>query len=120
MKNFKKLRVWQKSMFLVRNVYLLVKHLPLEEKYGLQAQLTRAVISIPSNIAEGCSRNSPKEFRRFLEIALGSSFELETQLLVVQELKLSTEKISELIEQTCEIEKMLQGLIQKLTKQILI
>jgi len=112
MKNFKKLTVWQKSMVLVKDVYILVKQLPVEEKYGLQSQTSRAVISIPSNIAEGCSRHSDKEFKRFLEIALGSAFELETQLLLIQELKLVDKELIVIIDKTCEIQKMLQGLMR--------
>ena len=76
-------------MILVRDICLLAKSLPKEEKYGLQSQITRAVISIPSNIAEGSCRFSNKEFKRFLEIALGSSFELETQLLYNTRIEIS-------------------------------
>jgi four helix bundle protein len=114
MKNFKKLTVWQKSMVLVKDLYIIAKQLPVDERYGLRSQVTRAAISIPSNIAEGCSRHSEKDFRRFLEIALGSSFELETQLLIMQKLKLVESELEMIIDQTCEIQKMLQGLMNKL------
>lgn len=83
MRNFKNLTVWQKGMNLVKEVYFLGKYLPNNEKFGLYSQMTRAAVSIPSNIAEGCGRQSDKEFKRFLEIALGSAYELETQLLLV-------------------------------------
>ncbi len=66
----------------------LAERLPVEEKYGLRSQICRSAVSIPSNIAEGCSRNSQIDFKRFLEIALGSSFELETQLIIIEELSL--------------------------------
>ncbi|NOU61706.1 four helix bundle protein [Marinifilum caeruleilacunae] len=114
MKNFKKLTVWQKSMILVKNVYSLVNVLPKEEKYGLKSQITRSAISIPSNIAEGSSRSTDKDFKRFLEIALGSSFELETQLLLVKDLKLSDKEVDGIIELVLEVQKMLQSLIKKL------
>ena len=73
-------------MQLVIDIYKLSNKLPKEEKYGLKSQITRAAISIPSNIAEGSSRSSDKDFKRFLEISLGSAFELETQLLIIQKL----------------------------------
>ncbi|WP_240475147.1 four helix bundle protein [Neotamlana sedimentorum] len=74
-------------MELVKQVYQLSNKLPSEEKFGLKSQLTRAAVSVPSNIAEGCSRNSEIEFKRFLEIAIGSLFEVETQLIIAKELK---------------------------------
>ncbi|PXX95734.1 hypothetical protein DF185_21825 [Marinifilum breve] len=116
MKDFKKLIVWQKSMALVKDIYLLSKLLPQEEKYGLISQITRAAISIPSNIAEGSSRHSAKDFKRFLEIALGSSFELETQLLLIRELELIDKELTLIVERTCEVQKILQGLMSKLIK----
>lgn len=73
-------------MDLVEAVYLLSGQLPDTEKFGLQSQIRRSTVSIPSNIAEGCGRASDKEFARFLEIALGSAFELETQLIIGQRL----------------------------------
>ena len=88
MTNFRNLKIWQKGMELVINVYKLSEMLPKEEKFGLRSQITRAVISIPLNIAEGSSRKSQKDFKRFLEFALGSAFELETQLLIINRLKL--------------------------------
>nr|WP_320117967.1 four helix bundle protein [uncultured Marinifilum sp.] len=114
MKDFKKLIVWQKSMVLVKDIYLLAKQLPQEEKYGLYSQITRATISISSNIAEGSSRHSEKDFKRFLEIALGSSFEVETHLLLIQQLNLVDDQCSTIIDQICEVQKMLQGLMRKL------
>jgi four helix bundle protein len=66
-------------MDLVTDVYQLTSFFPKDEKYGLKTQLQRAAVSIPSNIAEGCSRNSEIDFKRFLEIAIGSAYELETQ-----------------------------------------
>ena len=76
MKNFKNLKVWQKGIELVINVYKDSMKFPKEELYGLTSQIRRSAVSIPSNIAEGSGRNSDKEFNRFLDISLGSSFEL--------------------------------------------
>lgn len=78
MRTHKELLVWQKSMLLVEEIYRLVKRLPKEETYALSDQMRRAAVSIPSNIAEGNARNSPKEFQHFLYISLGSAAELET------------------------------------------
>lgn len=88
MRNFRKLKIWEQGIEIVKEVYKLSQKLPSEEKFGLKSQITRAAVSIPSNIAEGSSRNSEVEFKRFLEIAMGSLFELETQLIIVQELNL--------------------------------
>jgi len=84
MRNFRSLEVWTESMELARTVYKITQSLPEEEKFGLVAQMRRAVISISANIAEGSSRRTAVDFARFLEIALGSSFELETYLELVR------------------------------------
>ncbi len=89
--------------------------LPVEEKYGLRSQICRCAVSIPSNIAEGCSRSSQVDFKRFLEIALGSSFELETQLIIIEELSiLTTEDIEEILDSLAKEQKMINSLITKL------
>ena len=80
MRNFRELKIWQKGIDIVVEIYVLTALLPAEEKYGLKSQLQRAVISIPSNIAEGCSRESDPDFKKFLEYAIGSAFEIETSL----------------------------------------
>jgi four helix bundle protein len=80
MRNFRNLEVWTEAIEFVRMVYQLTSGFPTSEKYALCNQMHRAAISIPSNIAEGCSRSSSNEFARFLEISLGSAFELETQI----------------------------------------
>ena len=82
MHNFKKLNIWVNAMSLVKDVYLLTSNFPKEEKFGLISQINRCSISIPSNIAEGSSRSSNKEFSHFIKIALGSLFELETQIIL--------------------------------------
>lgn len=115
MRNFRELTVWQKGFDVTKKIYELVVSLPAEEKYGLRSQLTRAAISIPSNIAEGASRSSDQEFRHFLEISLGSCFEIETQLLLVVEQNwLEKEKIEIIITDLNELQKMLGSFIYKL------
>ena len=103
--NYKQLRVWQESMDLVVIIYELVKRLPKSELYGLGDQLRRAVISIPSNIAEGQRRNSYKDFVRFINISLGSMSEVETQLLLVE--RLYGLEVSGVLEKTNKITRML-------------
>ncbi len=90
MSSFRDLDVWQLGMDLVVEVYKLCKVLPPEERFALTDQLRRAAISVPSNVAEGFSRNSPKEFRRFLQIASGSRAEVQTQLLIAERVGLLT------------------------------
>jgi four helix bundle protein len=115
MRDFRKLDIWKHSIDLVKEVYILSEKLPSEEKFGLKSQITRAAVSIPSNIAEGCSRNSEVEFKRFLEIAMGSLFEVETQLIITQELGFIESKELEPIFKAIEIEaKMINSLISKI------
>jgi four helix bundle protein len=82
--NFKKLKVWQLGFDIARECYVLVSAFPKEEKYALVNQITRAAVSIPANIAEGSSRKSAREYTHFLEISLGSSYELETHVLLAE------------------------------------
>ncbi len=115
MRNFRKLNIWKEGIKLVKEVYRLAISLPEEEKFGLKSQICRAVVSVPSNIAEGSSRNSETEYKRFLEIAMGSLFELETQLIIIQELCFIPEaKINEVIELVHKEQKMINNLITKL------
>lgn len=88
MKNFRALKIWERGMEIIRKTYSLSKQLPDDERFGLCSQITRAAVSIPSNIAEGSSRTSDKDKKRFMEIALGSAFELETQFLIIKDLEL--------------------------------
>ncbi|SDY42727.1 four helix bundle protein [Hymenobacter psychrophilus] len=116
MKNYKELKVWQRGLEIVAATYELVRLLPREETYGLRSQMTRAAVSIPSNIAEGSSRTSEKEYRHFLEIALGSCFELDTQLIVAIQTQLLTLPTGCLLPGLLEEEiKMLHGFISRLT-----
>jgi four helix bundle protein len=82
MHNFKNIIAWQKARTLVKDTYLVTNKFPKEELYGLTSQVRRAVVSIASNIAEDSGRNSDKDFSRFLDMAIASSFELETQLIL--------------------------------------
>ena len=115
MRDFKKLEIWNNGIELVKQVYKLSRSFPSEERFGLTSQITRAVVSIPSNIAEGCSRNSEIEFKRFLEIAIGSLFEVQTQLIIAKELNFLEESDSSEIEILLEKEaKMINSLISKI------
>jgi four helix bundle protein len=112
MQDHRKLQVWQKAIELVESVYVLTGTFPKEEIYGLTAQMRRAAVSIPSNIAEGCRRDSPKEFRRFLLDAFGSGAELETQVVISKKVlsieELIYSKTDGLLE---EVMKMLNSII---------
>ncbi|AJW62124.1 four helix bundle protein [Elizabethkingia sp. HX WHF] len=108
MHNFEKLIFWQKSISLAKQVYIVSQMITESEKFGIISQMKRAVISIPSNIAEGAGRNSNKEFNHFLAIALGSAFELQTQLILAKELDLlSEESVLGLLEDVSEVQKMI-------------
>ena len=115
MKNFKELNVWKKGIEIVKLTYQLTQSLPPNEKFGLISQMTRAAVSIPANIAEESSRDSEKDNVRFLQIALGSAFELETYLIILNELNLVKPGETSVIQNLLEEEmKMLQGLIRKI------
>jgi len=86
MHNYFELKIWQEARTLVKEIYSLTAGFPKEEMYGLTSQIRRAVISVPSNIAEGTGRGSDKEFQRFLEYAIGSLFELGTQVVLANDL----------------------------------
>lgn len=110
--DYKKLKVWQKAMDLTEEVYRLARLLPREETYALSDQLRRAVVSVPSNIAEGHGRGSDKEFVKFLTIARGSLFEVETQLHICNRLSLIPTEMTQLAHSMiAEIGKMLNALI---------
>lgn len=115
MTSYKDLVVWQKSMDLVELVYAVSKSLPREEKFSLTDQMRRAAVSIPSNIAEGKTRDSVKEYLHFLSIARGSASELNTQLLICKRLDYLNETEAEQTITLCEeVGRMLYGLMQKL------
>jgi len=114
-KNFQDLRIWQKGIEVVKDVYILTKKFPKEELYGLISQMRRSAVSIPSNIAEGFRRYHNKEYKQFLYIAMGSFAELETQMIITHELDYldDTNKI-EIIEKLKYICRMINQLIKKL------
>ena len=118
MKTHKDLLVWQKSIDLVTAMYKLTNGFPSNEIYGLTSQLRRASVSIPSNIAEGVARNSDKEFVRFLYIARASAAEVDTQLIISENLGyIKSEKIK-LKEELQGISKMLTALINKINQRV--
>lgn len=117
--DYKNLIVWQRSMELAEEVYRLVKKLPKEELFALSDQIRRAVISIPSNIAEGYERDSTKEYIHFLSIAKGSKAELETQLLLCTKIHyLDNSDIEKSISLIQEIAKMLNSLQKHLIAKL--
>lgn len=111
MNDYKNLKVWQKAVELATEIYELTNGFPNHELYGLTSQMRRSAISISSNIAEGAGRNSKKELLNFLSIAHGSSYELETQLIIANKIGLlSTQKLNDLTDKLTEIQKMNTGL----------
>lgn len=116
--SYEDLSVWKKSMNLAVKIYELTKHMPKEELYGLTAQMRRAAVSIPSNIAEGQQRTSTREFLRFLSIARGSNAELQTQLVLACKLGyFQSEQIRETMNLTREISKMINALMISLNNR---
>jgi four helix bundle protein len=114
-KNFQDLRIWQKGIEVVKDLYLLTKKFLKEELYGLTSQMRRSAVSIPSNIAEGFRRYHNKEYKQFLYIALGSCAELETQIIIANELDYINETVkTEIIEKIKYICRMTVKLINKL------
>lgn len=118
LKSYKALIVWQRSIQLVKEVFILTKYFPRSEIYGIISQIRRAAISIPSNIAEGYGRGSRKEYIHFLSIAYASGLELETQIIIAKELNFIKEenflKTEMLLE---EVLRMLNVMIKKLKNQ---
>lgn len=106
--NFRELKTWKKSRELVKEIYVLTQRFPKEELYGLISQMRRAVVSIPSNIAEGCGRQTNAQLAQFLDIAHGSSCELETQLYLSFDLSFIREaEMNTVLEKITEIQKMI-------------
>ena len=102
-------------MVLVMDIYAVTKDFPSSEIYGLTSQLRRSAVSIPSNIAEGYGRNSTNDYKRFLQIAVGSLYELQTQIEIAFSLKyIGEQKHNEIVSLSIEIDKMLYSIIQKI------
>ena len=115
MNKFKELKVWQKAIQLITEIYFQTSKFPKEEIYGITSQIRRCAVSIPSNIAEGAGRETKKDFSHFLNIAKGSSFELETQLIISKELEfLKLADFEILYSELDEIQKMITGLQKSL------
>jgi len=117
---YKELLIWQKGMAIVKEVYLICANdLPKDEVFGLQSQMKRCSISIPSNIAEGWGRNSTKSYIQFLKYSRGSLYELETQLLIAKDLNfISTNSFDKIDNQILEESKMLNAFIKAIEKNI--
>jgi four helix bundle protein len=115
MKHYKDLIVWQKAIDLVLHIYEVTKSFPKEEQFALTSQIRRAVVSVPSNIAEGQARKSPAQFRNYLLIARGSLAEVETQLIIAERLNYINEtQVIKIMAIHAEVSKMLSALITKL------
>ena len=115
MSNFRNLLIWQKSMVLVTKIYTVTNNFPKEEVFGLTSQIKRSAISIPSNIAEGLGRESSQELLRFLNISIGSLFELQTQLEIAKNIiYLDEETFNNLYEDTRELERMIVSFTNKI------
>ena len=115
LKNFKELKVWQKSYKLSLEIYRITAKFPKEERYGLTSQIRRSVVSIPSNIAEGYGRKTTLDYIRMLYISYGSVCELETQILLAGDLDLIEKgALGKLKENIAESERMLKALIKSL------
>ena len=115
MRNFKRLKIWENGLQIVLQSYQLVKTFPEFERYALGTQISKAAVCIPSNIAEGSSRSGVKDHSRFIQIALGSSFELETQVIIANLLKYGNPELNQQILLNLDSEqKMLIGFLNKL------
>ncbi|MBS1558478.1 MAG: four helix bundle protein [Bacteroidetes bacterium] len=116
MHNLKKLKVWHKAMDIVTEVYRLTADFPKEEKYGLTSQIRRVAVSVVSNVAEGAGRNSDKEFVHFLGISNGSSYELQTQLMLSRKFNLLDERVNLVLDELNQLQKINYTLQQKLSQ----
>lgn len=117
MRNFRQLEIWKEAIVVCRIVYQITAALPLDEKFGLKSQMRKCSVSIPSNIAEGCSRKTDKEFSKFLEYSIGSAFELETQFIITQETKmLEKGQVGNILEKITVLQRRMNALRNKLIK----
>ena len=118
-KTYKELDVWKKARAFVKEIYIITRDFPNEEKYGLMSQMRRCAVSIPSNIAEGYGRQFKKETVQFLHISRGSLYELETQMYIAYDLSfISEEKLNKLFADLEECRRLLSGLINYFEKDI--
>lgn len=112
------LEAWKKAVTLAKTIYEITATFPTKERYGLSSQVQRSAVSIAANIAEGQARNSPKEFKYFLSISLGSLAELETLLAIAFEVKyISESALNEVNQLTDEITRMIKGIVKHLSRE---
>ena len=117
MRNFKELKIWQKAIDIAIKTYQLTDTFPKEDKYAIVQQMTKASVSIPSNIAEGSSRKSEKDYLRYIEISLGSAFELETQIIIAEKLNKGNQQLlQDLKIEVADEQKMLTGFQHRLNQ----
>ena len=115
MRNFREYDIWKNAIEIAKEIYLMTEQFPHAEKYGLISQIQRASVSIASNIAEGASRESEKEFSHFLQIALGSVFEVETQIIIALEINyIKPEESQKVLEKLHTLQKQISTLINKM------
>jgi four helix bundle protein len=118
MRNFRVWDIYIDGMKFVKEIYLLTSELPKEELYGLNSQIRRAAVSIVNNIAEGAAKSSSKDFNRYLQMSLGSAFEVETLLRIIVDLNYcNSNKTNDLIEKIESLEKRINAFIQKIRKE---
>lgn len=118
MHNFRKLNIWVKSMDLVTDIYKLTNTFPSDERFGIISQMQRAALSCPTNIAEGSAKSSTKDFSRFLEISVGSLYELETELNVSRNLEYINNEIFEVYQnKIIELQKMIIAFKNRINKE---
>ena len=117
MHNIKKLKIWNDSIDLCVDVYKALANMPDDEKYGLSSQIKRSAVSIPSNIAEGAGRDTNPQFSHFLNIAYGSSYELQTQLIISERLNFISSEVNEsLLNKLNEVQKMVYVFKENINK----
>ncbi len=117
MRNFRNYEVWKRGIELAKDIYRLTEQFPKKERFGLSSQLQRAAVSVASNISEGASRRSDVEFTRYLEIAIGSCFEVETQLMIANEIGyLTDENLKIELDKVHVLQKQLNSFISKIAK----
>lgn len=118
MHNFRKLNIWTKSMDLVTDIYKLTNTFPSDERFGIISQMQRAALSCPTNIAEGSAKSSTKDFSRFLEISVGSLYELETELNVSRNLEYINNETFEVYQnKIVELQKMIIAFKNRINKE---
>lgn len=112
--NFKELLIWQRAMKVVDEIYILTTNFPREEQFGLTHQIRKSAVSIPSNIAEECGRGTDPQLLHFLDVALGSAYELETQIIIANRQRFCNESVvNSIIEKITEVQKMIVGFRQR-------